>query len=81
MFYITSLWICFIFNFCYFLYRNHWVHKRRIELVKWYFNIKNPVYSSYEDFDDKFGTYDNWLYSRPFCWNPAILAKLDKWIL
>lgn len=61
----------------YMLIRNEWVYRKKMQLITWHFHSGecNPR----DDFDKKYGSYDDWLYNY-FCWNPAKMAGLEKWV-
>ena len=61
----------------YILIRNNWVCRRRLELVGYHFS--SAVDWRRHGFDETYGSYDQWLYRRPFTWNAARLAGLPEW--
>lgn len=55
----------------YMLFRNNWVWARRVELINWHF--ASPGWAMGK-FDELYGSYEAWLYHRPFCWDANKLA-------
>ena len=70
-----ALRLFFVLVVCpYFMVRNEWVYRRRDQLIDWW--VWGPLHAS-GVLDQRFGTYKDWLYGRPFTWDAGKIAGVD----
>lgn len=69
----TILSLCFfgIITCIYMLIRNEWVYNRRVEIIDTHFNSEDWR----TNLDKKYGSYQDWMYKHPFCWNSAKMIR------